>query len=369
MVGKSRLLMGLILSVIFLVPVSHAYELSEKLSIEGSLSLVYQWLEHKTGDFEDRDRGAGVFELNVDFKPTDVDEFFLRGSVASRNALNRVNPFELTPYADDLSDDLHHINNHAGSWRNNLMEAWYKRSFKFSNNSTIGVTIGLIDTTRYIDENRFANDELTQFMNEVFVNAPTANLVSYDLGGTLEFYKDNFSLRVSFINSKTESGYHYNYLATQLGLKVDTILGEGNYRIYGFVSSEIASERLYGVGVSFDQDLIKDKLGAFLRAGWQNDHNEVTYRSFVSLGLSYFFSLLDREMNFGIGYSYLDGTKKADISYTHACEAYLKLLLAKYKVISSYLTFDIQYIKDRIREEEPRNREGWIYGIRWVTSF
>ncbi len=339
-----------------------AVEINDKLSVEGYFGVVYQWLERKTGDFENRDRGAGVFEANLDFKPTEFDEFFMRGSVSSKNALNRVNPFELKPYADDLSDDLHHINNHSGFWRNNLMEAWYKRSFKFANNSTLGITLGLIDSTRYIDDNRFANDEVTQFMNEVFVNSPVANLLSYDLGGTLEFEKDPYSFRLVIMNSKSESGYHYNYVAGQFGVKVDTSLGEGNYRFYGFTSTEIDRERLYGFGISFDQDLIKDKLGAFLRAGWQDDHPEVTYRSFVSFGLSYFIDIFGRRFTLGTGYSYLDALKRAEISYTHVLEAFLKIPLVEYKILKSHLTLDIQYMKDRTRDEEDKNREGVIYG-------
>ena len=89
-------------------------------------------------------------------------------SAAAGNGLNGVNPFSLAPYADDLEDDLKDIN---GRNRDYLLEAWYKRTFMFSDDMKLAVTGGIIDSTGYIDDNAFANDETGQFMNDIFSTA------------------------------------------------------------------------------------------------------------------------------------------------------------------------------------------------------
>ena len=58
-----------------------------------------------------------------------------------------------------------------------MLEAWYKHTFELSGDSSLGVTGGIIDSTGYVDNNEFANDQDSQFMNEAFVNktAPSAS--------------------------------------------------------------------------------------------------------------------------------------------------------------------------------------------------
>ncbi len=48
-------------------------------------------------------------------------------------------------------------------------------------------TGGIIDSTDYVDENAYANDEYTQFMNEALVNGPNGFAPSYDIGGAVEW--------------------------------------------------------------------------------------------------------------------------------------------------------------------------------------
>jgi len=370
-----------------------ALEVNEKLSLEANLTWVHQWLEKKKGDFKDKDRGSAVLDGRLSFKPTEVDEFSLRASFAKENGLKKVNPFVLSPNADDLRDDLHNIN---GRSRDHLQELWYARTFSLPGNFTLKGTLGIIDATAFIDENRFANDELTQFMNEALVNNPTANLVSYDYGVALELGKGPFSFKVLGMQSKTEfesedlelkRRFHrknYNYYASQVGYRWEPPLGEGNLRVYGFTTNkkfpsfdeEPKKKALKGWGVSFDQDLIKEHLGVFARVGFQSDKVLVDYKSMYSLGLSSKICIPRfRELTLGAGYAYLKApSKHEELKNTRLLEAYVAIPLYKVeKKFSSILTLDWQYMKDKLKENEeegiPSERRGHIWGIRLNLAF
>jgi porin len=376
--------LGLSLGLLFQVKDLSALEINEKLSLEANLTWVHQWLDKRKGDFKDKDRGSAVLDGRLTFKPTEVDEFSIRASFAKENGIKKYikkySAFVLSPNADDLRDDLHNINGRA---RDHLQELWYARTFSLPGNSTLKTTLGIIDGTAFIDDNRFANDELTQFMNEVFVNNPLANIVSYDYGAALQFEKGPFHLRVLGMQSKTDESenkrFHrknYNYYALQLGYKLETPLGEGNYRIYGFTTNkkfpdweEEKRKALRGWGVSFDQDLVKDRLGVFFRAGFQDDVAQIDYKSMYSLGLVYKCKLLARTFALGAGYSYLKApSKKEELKSTRAYEAYLAIPLYEVeKKFSSTLTFDWQYMKDNLKEDT--DRKGQIFGFRLNLGF
>ncbi|MEW6675707.1 MAG: carbohydrate porin [Nitrospirota bacterium] len=358
----------LIFSLVFTTPIlAIAYDLNEKLSIEGTLTGVYQYGDFDLEGIKDTGRGSGVLDLGINFHPSDRDEFYLLLSYAAGNALNNVIPFSLRPYADDLEADLKDIN---GRNRDYLLEAWYKHAFALSENVSLGITGGIIDATVYIDDNAFANCEVTQFMNDIFVNNTLANLPSYDLGGVAELGISNFSLRGLIMSSKNEEGREYNYYTLQLGYKMDTPLGEGNYRIYGFTTNEkfqnwdrTGKESLQGVGISVDQQLSKI-FGVFARLGWQDDRAVIDHDAVYSAGLNLSGKLWGRKDDvIGLGYAYLNGADKGDIDCTNAVEAYAKLKIFEY----SDITFDIQYINDDVKLGE--DRDGFIYGIRLNAYF
>src|SRR4030042_1884938 len=127
---KIAILRLLILFIALAVPFSaRAYDLNEKLSIEGTLTGVYQYADLDIKGRDNAGRGAAVLDLGINFHPTDKDEFQVTLSFAAGNGLNYLNLFSLAPYADDLEDDLKDIN---GRNRDYLIEAWYKHTFQFS---------------------------------------------------------------------------------------------------------------------------------------------------------------------------------------------------------------------------------------------
>jgi porin len=171
-----------IICVLFFVPKSLlGYDINDKFSIGGLLSGAYQY---QTGNnLNDKGRGAISFQPEVSFRPGKRDEIFTKIGFAAGNGLNRVTEFNFAPWAAVLEDDVKNIN---GRNRDYLLTAWYKHTFELSDNNALGLTGGIIDATEYIDENAYANDEYTQFMNEALVNAPNGFFPSYDIGGALE---------------------------------------------------------------------------------------------------------------------------------------------------------------------------------------
>ena len=117
--------------------------------------------------FDNDCRGALPLQLEASFNPNDANELFVKFGFAAGNGLNEVSPWALAPWAADLEDDVKNIN---GRSRDYLLAAWYKHTFSLVNDSTLGATLGILDSTDYLDANEYANDEHTQFMNEAFVN-------------------------------------------------------------------------------------------------------------------------------------------------------------------------------------------------------
>ncbi len=348
-----------------------AYDVNEKLTIEGTLTGVYQYGNFNSEGTKETGRVSGVLDLGINFHPTDKDEFQITLSYAAGNALNAIAPFSLVPYSDDLEDDLKDIN---GRNRDYLLGAWYKHTFALSKDVSLGITGGIIDATAYIDDNNFANDEVAQFMNQVFVNNKNVNLPSYDLGGVIELNVSNFSIRALMMNTKFEAEddvfKNYDYYALQLGYNLKTSLGEGNYRIYGFTTSrkfpdwdENKKERLQGFGISADQQL-SSIIGIFARLDWQSDSAIIEHEAGYSGGVNINGKLWGRENDeIGIGYGYLTGADEADIVNTNAIEAYTKFKISDF----SDVTLDVQYVNDNMKQEE--DQDGFIYGIRLNAYF
>jgi porin len=209
-----------------------------------------------------------------------IDEFFANFGFAAGNGLNGVTDFNQAPWAADLEDDVKDIN---GRNRDYLLTVWYKHAFDFGENNALGLTGGIIDSTGYVDENAFANDEYTQFMNEALVNGPNGFFPSYDIGGAVEWEVANFDITALGMNiGENDDGNNYDFFAAQIGYKVTTSFGEGNYRLIvdttskEFLDEDGDKERRLAAILSFDQEL-GDIFGAWIRFGWQDDAALINY--------------------------------------------------------------------------------------------
>jgi len=341
-----------------------------KLSLGGLIAGVgqYQSVDDASG-FNNTGRGAVVFQPEIGFALTDVDEVFAKFGFAAGNALNdaTVSPFVFAPWAADLEDDVKDIN---GRNRDYLLAAWYKHTFTFNEAGTLGITGGLIDGADYLDENAYANDEFTQFMNQVLANAANGFVSSYDMGGALEWEFGPFALKGVAMNvGENDDGRSYQFYGANFGYTLRTKPGEGHYRVNVQWTSKdfnnIAGDNLESkqcVILSFDQQL-GEILGAWIRFGWQDDDAAIICKSLYSGGLDINGKLWRREQdNIGIGYAYLKGGNQ-DLDNAYVFETYVRFLLNEYFAI----TADLQYQDNKMKQGDSPS--GFISGVRCVVEF
>ncbi len=363
-----------ILGVFLLTGNGFGYEINDKFSIGGIIAGIgqYQSISDAPG-FESEGRGLILFEPEISFTPTDNDELFVKFGFGAGNGLDGEgrSPFMIAPWGGNIQDDYKDIN---GRNRDYLLTAWYKHTFSFSEDHSLGLTGGIIDATDYMDENAFANDEYTQFMNGALVNGPNAFLPSYDIGAAIEWEIGGFSVKgvAMALGSNGEEGdldEPYNFYGMQFAYTVDFGLGEGNYRlIVDTTSSDFSNvagtkkERLSCAMISFDQQL-GEILGAWIRFGWQDDKAAVYCKSIYSGGLNISGNLWGRECdNIGIGYAHLIGGN-LEVDHTDVFEVYGRFGLTDIFAI----TADVQYMKDSMNVGD--SPDGWIFGLRMTAEF
>lgn len=363
-----------ICGILFLTGTSWSYEINDKFSIGGIIAGAWQYQNiDNPDDVDSVGRGAMVFQPEMSFMPTDSDELFAKFGFGAGNGLMEEgrSPFIIAPWAADVQDDYKDI---SGRNRDYLLTAWYKHTFYFGSDHTLGLTGGIIDACDYMDENAFANDEFTQFMNEALVNGPNAFLPSYDIGGALEWEIGGFSIKgaAMALGTNYEEGEFeepYNFFGIQFGYTVDFGLGEGNYRLIVDTTSDDFSnvagtkkERMMAAILSCDQQF-GDIFGVWIRLGWQDDKAAIDYKDIYSGGVNISGDLWGREQdNIGIGYAHLRGGS-LEVDKTDVFEIYGRVALNDIFAI----TGDIQYMKDSFKTCDSPS--GWIFSIRATAEF
>lgn len=345
--------------------------IANKVTFSGILAGTYQD-DSVSGMPDDDDFGGWALpiQIGISVKPTETDEIFFKLGFAAGNGLNtEKHPYVLTPWAADLEDDVKDIN---GRNRDYLLTAWYKYMFIFDKGHTLGITGGIIDATDYLDGNRYANDEYTQFMNEALVNGPNAFLPSYDIGGALEWESGKLAVKGVIMQvGENDEGHAHHFYGVEAHYIIETPLGEGTYRILVSATSDDFSdpdgenqEALKGVILSFDQ-AFGQILGAWIRFGWSDDKALVHFKDLYSGGIDISGKLWGREQdNIGIGYARLSGGNQ-DLDRTQVVEGYVRFGLNEVFA----LTLDVQYLDDGYKENAGEDVDGWITGIRLTAEF
>ena len=344
------------------------YDVTDKFSLGGILAgaVQCQTLDDAT-TADDECRGAMPMQLEASFRPTEQDELFVKLGFAAGNGLNKVSPFALAPWAADLHDDVKNLNTRS---RDYLLSAWYKHIFSFGEETRMELTGGVIDSTDYLDDNAFSNDEYTQFMNAALVNGPQLFLPSYDYGGAIVFDIGPFSARGVVMDvGGNDDGNGYTFFGGQLGYSIDTGLGAGTYRLIAAGTSSdflnpagTGQKNRAGFGFSFDQQL-GERFGAFVRMGWQDDSASIDYEALYSGGINILGRPWGRpDDNIGIAYGYLDGGNQ-DVRDTQVAEIYYRFVVNEIFAV----TADAQYMKDNLRTGP--SPKGFILGLRGTAEF
>jgi hypothetical protein len=363
------LTLGSLLLIFFINIRGYAMEISDKFSIGGILAAAYQHQDLSDAPgFENTGRGGLTFQPQIRFTPTDNDVIFAKFGFGAGNALNDgTSPFHISTWAADLEDGVKDIN---GRNRDYLLTVWYKHTFSLSTNHLLGITLGVIDAADYLDENAYAGDEFTQFMNGALVHKPHGFFPSYDLGAVAEWRIGAVAVKGVVMNVGTGSDENtYNYYGLQFGYLLNTVIGEGNYRFIVDRTSRDFEDSLGGKGqameafvLSFDQEL-GDILGVWIRIGRQDDDAAIDYQNLYSGGIDISGKLWRREHdNIGIGYAILDGGNQ-DIDTSRIFEIYYRMPFNDYLAC----TFDLQYLKDDIKLEN--GPKGVVYGARMTAEF
>ncbi len=346
---------------------AEAHELTENLSLDGVLSGAVQ-CQQLTDDTVGDDTCKSAIPLQPEFtyRPTRHDRLFLKLGFAAGNGLNDVSPFNIPSWGADLEDDVENIN---GSGRDYLLEAWYEHVFEFDRRNRLGVTLGIIDASQYLDQNAYANDEYSQFMSPALSNAPNTFFPSYDFGIAAEWYIGDWALSGVLMDvHQVNSPDKYTFYGLQAGYRLDTKYGTGNYRISlngdrDFIDEAGRSKQKNDIVIiSIDQQF-GNKIGAFTRVGWRVDDELINYRAIYSGGIDIRGATWGRILdNIGIGLVYLDGGNRRIIR-SRIAEAYYRM------VINPYLAFtaDIQYMRDEYFQ--LAGTEGVIYSFRATVNF
>ena len=354
-------------AVTLLAITAQAHEIRENLYLDGVISGALQ-CQDLTSDTsgENTCKGAVPFQPTLTYLHTERDILLLKLGFATSNGLNDVTPFNITPWGADLKDDVKDIN---GSDRNYLLEAWYQHMFEFSRRNRLGLTVGIIDASQYLDQNAYANDEYVQFMNPALSNAPNSLLPSYDVGLAAQWFVDNWSFTGVIMDvHQFTTDDNYTFYGVQASNSMVSKLGVGNYRI--LLKGDRHLIDLTGTNrqqndillVSIDQKIGRE-FGLFTRFGWRIDGRTINYRSIYSGGIDVRGSAWKRALdNIGIGLVYLDGGNNR-INNTRIAEAYYRLVIHSNLALSA----DLQYIRDKFFQLP--GAEGFVYSLRATIAF
>ncbi|MFK7959639.1 MAG: carbohydrate porin [Phycisphaerales bacterium] len=340
------------------------FDLSEHLTVSGIIVGAYQFQE-VSGAGENA--GAITIRPSFDLAVSDLDHFHATVALAGGNQVNDVSPFSIAPWAADLEDDLRDIN---GSGRDFLQTAWYRRTFGFEGGS-LNIIGGIIDSSEYLDQNAFANDEYVHFMNEVFVNSSQNFLPSYDVGLAMELSSGAWSVNAAVMRvSENEDGNDHLFAGVQVGHRSENAFGEVNHRLtVSWTDDEcldpsgMDTEGLLGLTYSYDQ-MVSEHLGIWARAGLQDDSAAVAHDMLVSLGLHLGGSAWGRPQDeLGVGYGWLEGGNTG-VDRTQVAEAYMRFGLGG----SIAATLDVQYIDDAY-DMAANDVDGLVLGGRLTVEF
>jgi carbohydrate-selective porin OprB len=332
--------------------------LSDKYGLD--LALSYKTIYQVTsGGIENNQAEEGTLGLFALWKfvrdPNGIDgaavgfQFELRGNYLSDQFL-------------DMTADLGTLwspNDSTSPNYNEIKQVWFGQKLcegKFT------YLVGKIDPGAYINQNRFAGSDATQFFSQPFATNPARFFPSNGLGVMARFTPNDWL----YFHAVTSDGnansgvspfitFHGDWFTGgEVGLtpKIPN-LGQGMYRFLLWHEESMLGATT-GYGVSFDQNL-GDHFGAFLRYGG-NDGHEDSIEHIIGTGISILTPFDRPNDQTGIGFSW---TKPADhdLRDEYSTEVYYRL----------QLTEGIEYSVSTILIDRPSaSQQDWeaVYGMR-----
>lgn len=285
------------------------------------------------------------------------------------NGINENALFAISPWGIEFENDLKDIN---GRGHDYILTAWYAYHHPIAEDHEVTLTVGLLDSTEFLDQNAFANDEYHHFMSDVFVNNVNHALPIFDVGGALQWRLNNWGLTLVLMDvGQNDDGRQYNFWGAELGFNTKLTVGEGNYRFFlGGTSRDFldtTQEKLHRklkYGISFDQSIYC--FGFFTRISWQKQDAAIDYKALYSAGLEINGQIWSRTRDrVGIAYAHLDGGNVGFIK-NNVFEIYYKYAINDL----FHITFDLQHQND-VREsifDNQMNPSGWTSALRLTAN-
>lgn len=345
-------------------------EIADRATINGILASAFQYQlpTNAPSSVDNTGRASLVFQPEMTFTLTESALLFAKLGFAAGNGLgDGTAPWNLATWAVDNENGVKDIN---GSNRDYLLEAYYRHELDFNSIGKLKLTGGIIDATRYLDRNAFANTAYSQFMNAALVNSPIGSIPSYDFGGAAEWQSGVFSTNFAAMNvSRNDDNLNYSYFGLQFGYSPEFSFGKGNYRFVLVRTSDDflntagnSAEPIFAAWFSCDQ-VMNDIFGFWVRLGSQDSDAAIDYQHMLSGGVQISGNLWHRiNDTAGAGFTFLSGGNKA-LDYSHVFESYYRLGLTN----MTSITVDMQYLDDRIKNND--NRQGFVFSLRAVVEF
>lgn len=345
-----------------------AYQFNNSFSIDTLLAAATQCpnISDAPG-YDNSCETAAPIQLKANYQPGKAHTLHLKLGFSAGDGLREDTPFIIPPWGADVGNAVKDIN---GRDRNYLLTVWYRYNTKIGGNHPLAISIGIVDATDYLDDNKYANDEYTQFLNASLTNAPNIFLPSYDPGAALEYDLGNWSFRGVVMDvGENKDGENFVFLGFQAGYHTTNRYGESNYRLV-LNSAKLKPnnqpdanlDRHYSVLLSMDQTFGND-IGIWLRIGGQAEGQDINYRYIASGGLDVKGNTWGRMRdNIGLGMAYL-GDGNLDIETSSVIEAYYRWQIGHFLG----LTADVQYQNDELKTGQGPN--GFTYSVRIVAEF
>lgn len=246
------------------------------------------------------------------------------------------------------------LNGIAGSTEDKVQfrEAWIEHS---AYDNRLLLRVGKIDL--YFDQNNIANDEISQFLSNAFVNSAILGApltgpgirLQAQLGKPLVFIS-GYGSGDGDSNDLTDHGFGF----AELDYNVRLGKREGNYRFYVTADGALPDEdnklvqgTAIGYGTSIDQQL-SDKLTVFGRYGWHDDEAYVSIAAW-SAGLQYL-GLFPKLKENVLGLAYGQVRANYVTSQEKLAEMYYKVTLTEQIDLSLHLQYLINAGGDRDKE-------------------
>lgn len=315
-----------------------------------------------------------TFGLNLTAKVSESSKVVVRLTAGNGNGLND---------NIDIFSSVNYTASHGAASSNtiSITQAYYEGEYY---DGSMTASFGRMDIHGFTDGNEYANDGTNQFISAIFSQSQGSIFTELDeyyapglaIWLTLADWADINIVAASGKGSGFEDITNNPYLSTQLTLRNNIENYNGNYRFYLIsdyrdyteISTGNAKENI-GFGISFDQEVWKDRLGIFARYGVQDDElDENIVKSGYSIGLQEKFPYNGGEKHIvGLAYGKLMANDKSSLFSTNPknethIEFYYKLQVNDYFALSP----DIQYI---INSGGNNSSNMLIYGLRARLNF